>query len=189
MLEIVSRPGRDILFGVDALIRAGVADPTRLNIGGYSYGGYLTNWLITQTTRFNAALSGAGAVDYVVDWGTSAIPMATSHSLGGYPWQAPDRYRQEAPIFRMDKVRTPTHIFTGEYDMDVPAAQNYILERALHTLKIPSKFIIFPGEGHVIRKNPWHQKIKVREELKWLEKYGHTCLSPCNTSLSSSVCA
>lgn len=185
VLEMVSRPGRDILFGVDALIQAGIADPTRLAIGGYSYGGYLTNWLITQTTRFNAALSGAGAVDHVVDWGTNDMPLSNSYSLGGYPWQAPDRYRQEAAIFRIDKVRTPTHIVTGEYDVRVPVAQNYMFERALHTLGIPNKLIIFPGEGHSIRNNPWHGKIKVREELNWLQKYGNTCLVPCNTTLSS----
>ena len=187
VLEMVSRPGKDILFGVDALIRAGIADPTRLNIGGYSYGGYLTNWLITQTTRFNAALSGAGAVDHVVDWGTNDMPLSNSYSLGGYPWQVPDRYRREAAIFQLDKVRTPTHILAGEYDVRVPVAQNYMFERALHTLGVPHKLIIFPGEGHVIRKNPWHEKIKVREELKWLQKYGHTCLSPCNTPLSAAA--
>ena len=184
---MVSRPGKDILFGVDALIQAGIADSTRLTIGGYSYGGYLTNWLITQTTRFNAALSGAGAVDHVADWGTTDMPLSSPYWLGGYPWQPPNRYRQEAAIFQMDRVRTPTHILTGENDVRVPVAQNYILERALHTLGIPKKLIIFPGEGHNIRNNPWHEKIKVREELKWLQKYGHTCLSPCNTTLISSA--
>ncbi len=63
------RPGKDILEGVDALVKEGIADPNRLAIGGYSYGGYMTNWLITQTTRFKAAVTGAGAVEHVANWG------------------------------------------------------------------------------------------------------------------------
>ena len=67
--EIVSRPGKDILTGVDALVKDGIADPNQLAVGGYSYGGYMTNWLITQTTRFKAAVTGAGAVEHVANWG------------------------------------------------------------------------------------------------------------------------
>jgi dipeptidyl aminopeptidase/acylaminoacyl peptidase len=185
LLEMVSRPDKDILFGVDALIRDGIADPMRLTIGGYSYGGYLTNWLITQTTRFNAAISGAGAVEHVMDWGTNDVPVSNAYFLGGYPWQVPSRYQEQAAIFQLNKVRTPTHIVTGEFDVRVPVAQNYLFERSLHTLGIPTKLIVFPGEGHLIGKNPWYQKIKVREELKWLRKYGHICLSPCNGTLIS----
>ncbi|CAF1115761.1 unnamed protein product [Rotaria sordida] len=103
LLEIVSRPGKDILFGVDALIRDGIADPMRLAVGGYSYGGYITNWLITQTTRFNAALSGAGAIEHVIDWGTNDIPVSNVYLLGGFPWQQPSRYQKEAAVYQLDK--------------------------------------------------------------------------------------
>jgi dipeptidyl aminopeptidase/acylaminoacyl peptidase len=185
--ELVSRPGKDILFGVDALIRDGIADPKRLTIGGYSYGGYLTNWLITQTPRFNAALSGAGAVEHVIDWGANDMPVNNAYFLGGFPWQVPTRYQQQAAIFQLDKVRTPTHIVTGEVDVRVPVAQSYLLKRSLHVLGIPSKLIVFPGVGHIIENNPWHEKIKVREELKWLHKYGHTCVSTCDGTLISSA--
>ncbi|CAF2963396.1 unnamed protein product, partial [Rotaria sp. Silwood2] len=171
LLEIVSRPGKDILFGVDALIRDGIADSTRLVVGGYSYGGYLTNWLITQTTRFNAALSGAGAIEHVVDWGTNDIPVSNVYLLGGFPWQQPSRYQMEAAVYQLDKVCTPTHIIVGEYDVRVPVAEAYILERSLKALGVTTKLIVFPGEGHDIENNPWHEKIKVREELKWLHKY------------------
>ncbi|CAF1588628.1 unnamed protein product [Rotaria magnacalcarata] len=177
-LKMVYRPGKDILFGVDALIRDGIADPRQLTIGGYSYDGYLTNWLITQTTRFNAAIIGAGAIEHVIDWGANDMPKSNAYFLGGYPWQMPTRYQEEAAVFEMNKVKTPTHIVTGGIDVRVPVAESYLLERSLRVLGIPTKLIVFPGQGHELNNNPWHEKIKVREELKWLQKYGHICVSP-----------
>jgi dipeptidyl aminopeptidase/acylaminoacyl peptidase len=170
--EIVSRPGKDILTGVDALVKDGIADPNRLAVGGYSYGGYMTNWLITQTTRFKAAVTGAGAVEHVANWGNDDTVIDDAYFLGGLPWEAPDRYRSEAAIFQINKVRTPTHMVAGADDVRVAVLEDYLLDRALHELNIPSNLLIFPGEGHSLDKNPWHGKIKVREELKWLEKYG-----------------
>ncbi|CAF5000046.1 unnamed protein product, partial [Rotaria sp. Silwood1] len=169
----LSRPGRDILDGVDRLVRDGIADPTRLNVGGYSYGGYLTNWLLTQTTRFNAAFSGAGPLDHVSFWGTTSIPVYTNSLIGGFPWEIPDIYAKESIIYHLDNVQTPTLIFTGANDVGVPADQSFILERGLKYLGIPSKLLIFPNEGHDLLNNPWHSKIQIREQLKWLERYGH----------------
>jgi dipeptidyl aminopeptidase/acylaminoacyl peptidase len=168
----LSRPGRDILSAVDSLIKADIADPNSLAVGGYSYGGLLTNWLITQTTRFNAALSGAGAVEYVSFWGTTDLPVLTNGLYGGFPWEVPRTYQNESPIYQLDKVRTPTHIVTGANDMRVPVDQSYILERGLYSLGIPVKLLLLPNEGHTLSNNPWHGKIKIREELKWLQKYG-----------------
>ena len=170
--EIVSRPGKDILEGVDALVKDGIADPDHLAVGGYSYGGYMTNWLITQTTRFKAAVTGAGAVENVANWGNDDLTIDDANNLGGRPWEAPARYDSEAAIFQIDKVRTPTHIVTGADDVRVAVLENYLLDHALRSLKIPSTLLIFPGEGHELDQDPWHGKIKVREELKWLKKYG-----------------
>ncbi len=170
--EMVSRPGKDILTGVDALVKDGIADSKQLAIGGYSYGGYMTNWLITQTTRFKAAVTGAGAVENVANWGNDDTTFDDAYFLGGLPWEAADRYRSEAAIFQINKVRTPTHMVAGANDIRVSVGEDYLLDRALHELNVPSDLLIFPGEGHSLRKNPWHGKIKVREELKWLEKYG-----------------
>ncbi|MGB6385712.1 MAG: prolyl oligopeptidase family serine peptidase [Terriglobales bacterium] len=170
--EIVSRPGKDILTGVDALVKDGIADPNQLAVGGYSYGGYMTNWLITQTTRFKAAVTGAGAVEHVANWGNDDTVFDDAYFLGGLPWEAPDRYRSEGAIYQINKVRTPTHMVAGADDIRVAVAEDYLLDRALHELNVPSDLLIFPGEGHSLAKNPWHGKIKVREELKWLEKYG-----------------
>jgi len=170
--EIVSRPGKDILEGVDALVKDGIADSGHLVVGGYSYGGYMTNWLITQTTRFKAAVTGAGAVENVANWGNDDLTLDDANNLGGRPWEIPQRYDSEAAIFQIDKVRTPTHIVSGADDIRVPVLESYLLDRALHALRIPSTLLIFPGEGHDLDQNPWHGKIKVREELKWLQKYG-----------------
>ncbi len=170
--EIVSRPGKDILTGVDALVKDGIADANQLTIGGYSYGGYMTNWLITQTTRFKAAVTGAGAVEHVSNWGNDDTTFDDAYFLGGLPWETPDRYRTEGAIYQLNKVKTPTHMVAGADDIRVAVSEDYLLDRALHELNIPSDLLIFPGEGHSLDKNPWHGKIKVREELKWLEKYG-----------------
>jgi dipeptidyl aminopeptidase/acylaminoacyl peptidase len=170
--QIVSRPGKDILEGVDALVKDGIADPDRLTIGGYSYGGYMTNWLITQSTRWKAAVTGAGAVEHIGNWGNDDTTYDDAYFLGGRPWEAPQRYHDEAAIFQIEKVKTPTHMVAGADDIRVAVLEDYLLEHALYSLGIPNALLIFPGEGHSLSKNPWHGKIKVREELKWLEKYG-----------------
>ena len=169
--NIVSKPGKDILEGVEALIKDGIADPDNLTIGGYSYGGYMTNWLITQTTRFRAAVTGGGAVEHVANWGNDDTAYDDAYFLGGLPWDMMKNYNDEAAIWRMNKVKTPTHIVAGADDVRVYVGEQYLLERALHAQGVPVKLLIFPGEGHELDKNPWHGKIKVREELTWLETW------------------
>ena len=169
--HIVSRPGQDILKGVDELVKQGIADPDHLAVGGYSYGGYMTNWLITQTTRFKAAVTGAGAVEHVANWGNDDTTFDDAYFLGGLPWQTQANYNTEAAIWQFGKVRTPTHVVAGADDVRVYVGEAYLIERALRTRGIPSSLLIFPGEGHELDKNPWHGKIKVREELGWIEKY------------------
>jgi dipeptidyl aminopeptidase/acylaminoacyl peptidase len=175
MLEIaphlVSKPGRDILAGVDALVKDGYADPDHLAIGGYSYGGYMTNWLITQTSRFRSAVTGAGAVEHAANWGNDDETWDDAWYLGGEPWQNPELYQNEAALFRFDKVKTPTHLVQGGADIRVSYLEGVTMERALQALGIPHAFLVFPGEGHSLDKNPWHGYIKLREELNWLEKY------------------
>ncbi len=169
---IVSRPGKDILEGIDALEKDGIADSNQLAIAGYSYGGYMTNWLITQTTRFKAAMTGAGAVEHVGNWGNDDTTFDDAYFLGGRPWEAQQRYHDEAAIFQINKVTTPTHMVAGADDIRVAVLEDYLLEHALYSLGVPNALLIFPGEGHSLSKNPWHGKIKVREELKWLQQYG-----------------
>ncbi len=169
--HLVSRPGRDILEGVDALVRDGIADPSQLTIGGYSYGGYMTNWLITQTSRFKAAVTGAGVVEHAANWGNDDLTFDDAWYLGGAPWAAEKNYNDEAAVWQMNKVITPTQMVVGGDDVRVAKLESYLMERELHTLGVPNRLLIFPGEGHLLGTNPWHGKIKVREELKWLDQY------------------
>ena len=170
--HIVSVPGKDILAGVDALVADGTADPSHLVIGGYSYGGYMTNWLITQTTRFRAAVTGAGAVEHAANWGNDDETYDDAAYLGGRPWEKPDIYQSEAALFQMNKVTTPTHIIAGDADIRVAFLEDILLEHALESLNIPHALLTFPGEGHPLSKNPWHGYIALREELKWINQYG-----------------
>ncbi|CAF3095180.1 unnamed protein product [Rotaria sp. Silwood2] len=169
----LSRRTRDIMSAVDNLIKDGIVDPNKLNVGGYSYGGTLTNWLITQTTRFNAALSGSSAIERVLSCGTIDLPVLINYLMGGFPWEVPKSYQNQSAIYSLDRIRTPTHIVTAEGDVRVDAQQSYILERGLRSLGVPVQLLVFPKEGHDLENDPWHGKIKVREELKWLAKYGH----------------
>ncbi len=170
--HIVSAPGLDILSGVDALVHDGIADPDHLTVGGYSYGGYMTNWLITQTTRFKAAVTGAGAVEHAANWGNDDLTWDDAWYLSGTPWEKPELYQSEAALFQLNKVTTPTHIVGGNADNRVSYLEQVLLERALQRLNVPHELLVFPGENHPLDKNPWHGYIKVREELKWLARYG-----------------
>ncbi len=169
--HLVSVPGKDILAGVDALVKDGIADPDHLTVGGYSYGGYMTNWLITQTTRFKAAVTGAGAVEHAANWGNDDETYDDAWYLGGTPWEKPELYQSEAALFQFDKVKTPTHLVGGNADVRVSFQEDVLMERAFQQIHVPHSFLAFPGEGHGLDKNPWHGYIKVREELKWLDKY------------------
>ena len=152
--KIVSAPGRDILSGVDELVKDGIANPKQMTIGGYSYGGYMTNWLITQTDEFKAAVTGAGAVEHIGNWGNDDTTFDDAFFLGGMMWdpKAKQNYIDEAAIFQFNKVKTPTHIVAGGDDIRVAVAEDYLLEHALHTLGIPSSLLIFPDEGHDLER-------------------------------------
>jgi dipeptidyl aminopeptidase/acylaminoacyl peptidase len=169
--HLVSKPGEDILAGVAALVKDGYADPDKLAIGGYSYGGYMTNWLITETTRFKVAVTGAGAVEHASNWGNDDVTWDDAWYLNGKPWETPEIYQSEAALFRMNRVKTPTHIVQGSSDVRVSYLEGVTLERALQQLGVDHSFLVFPGEGHSLARNPWHGYIKLREELKWLDKY------------------
>jgi dipeptidyl aminopeptidase/acylaminoacyl peptidase len=169
--HIVSRPGKDILEGVQAVIRAGYADPQHMAIGGYSYGGYMTDWLITQTTEFKAAVTGAGAIENTANWGNDDLSYDDTFYLGGLPWQNEKDYNEQAAIWQMAKVKTPTHIVFGLDDHRVSTCEDYLLDRALRAVGVPTEMLMFPTEHHGLGNNPWHGRIKVREELKWIRKW------------------
>ncbi|MGH7223693.1 MAG: S9 family peptidase [Gemmataceae bacterium] len=162
----------DIEKGVDSLIARVLVDPARLALSGWSNGAILTNQLTVKTTRYRAAISGAGNVEYVSDWANCKFGDAFNrYYLGASPLEDPLLYLLKSPFYRLDRVRTPTLILFGDEDRTVPVHQGWIQYRALQQLgKTDVRFVLFPGEKHLLAKVV-HQRRKVKEELAWLDRY------------------
>lgn len=146
--DLGGRDFQDILLGVDHCIQIGVADPERLGIGGWSYGGFMTAWAITQTPRFRAAVMGAGISNWLSFHGNSILNTWDAMHLNASPYEANGTYRRYSPIHFVTQVKTPTLILHGEKDWDVPPEQSYQFYRALRDLKVETELVIYPREGH-----------------------------------------
>lgn len=161
----------DILKGVDALIDRGIADPDRLGVMGWSNGGYLTNCIISKTTRFKAASSGAGIVDTVMEWGANDEPAYAMVFKQGFPWNKAENYHRTSSTYQLDKIRTPTLIHVGGNDERCPPSQSRMLYRALKEyVKVPTELLVYPGEPHGLMKYK-NRKAKMEWDLAWFEKY------------------
>lgn len=161
---------QDILSGVDALVERGFADPERLGIMGWSYGGYMTSWVITQTTRFKAASVGAGVTDLVSFTGTADIPSFLPDYFGGEYWEAGDLWRARSAVFNVKGVTTPTLIQHGEADLRVPISQGYELYNALRRQKVPVRMIVYPRQPHGIQE-PKLLKDAMTRNLEWFDRW------------------
>jgi dipeptidyl aminopeptidase/acylaminoacyl peptidase len=162
----------DIEKGVDSLISRGVVDPDRLGVMGWSNGSILTIALTVTTTRYKVASAGAGDVEWASDWGNAHFGAAfDNYYFGKSPLEDPQLYIKKSPFYRLDRVRTPTLIFFGTEDTNVPTQQGWMHYRALQQLgNTDVRFILFPGEKHSPQKLV-HQKRKLEEELSWFDKY------------------
>jgi dipeptidyl aminopeptidase/acylaminoacyl peptidase len=138
----------DILAGIDSLVERGVADADRLGIGGWSYGGFMTAWSVTQTTRFKAALMGAGITSWRSFHGSSHLADWDAIHYAADPYERGGTFDKFSPINFIKNVKTPTLIVHGERDRDVPVSQGYEFYRALKDLGIETRFVIYPREGH-----------------------------------------
>ena len=164
---------RDVLAGVDRLITMGIADPDRLAMTGWSAGGHLVNKLITFTTRFKAASSGAGVANWISLYGTSDNRYDRDLWFGGTLWQknAPiSTYWEHSPLKYVTAARTPTIFFNGEDDARVPMSQSIEMNRALKAQGVPTELHIAPNEGHQWVQ-PWHELSKMNAEMEWIERY------------------
>ena len=161
---------RDVTSGIDSLVRRGLADPARLGVYGHSYGGYLSAWAITQTTRFDAAMVSAGAVDLAAFLGQSDVRAYRIWEFGGAPWEVPDAWERASPITYIARVRTPTLIFAGEEDLRVPFPQGQQLYRALQTLGVPTEFVHYPREPHTYREYR-HSWDRATRTLAWFDRW------------------
>lgn len=163
----------DVLAGVDRVVAMGVADPDRLAMMGWSAGGHLVNKLITFTTRFKAASSGAGVANWISLYGVSDTRSDRDLWLGGTLWQknAPiETYWEHSPLKYVTKARTPTLFLIGENDSRVPMSQATELSRALKAQGVPTEVHIAPNEGHDWTQ-PRHQLHKMNAEMEWIERH------------------
>lgn len=170
MGDVGGKDLQDILSGIDYLIAQGLVDGNRLAIGGWSNGGFLSAWAVTQTTRFKAAMMGAGISDWLNMHAQTNIPDADVLQLVVDPLEQPEVYSQHSPMTFASQVRTPTLILHGENDPAVPVAQAYAFYRALRERNVPVEMAIYPREGHGLGE--WEHILDATHRLlHWLERY------------------
>ena len=160
----------DLMSGIDMLVEKGIADPERLGIMGYSYGGYMTAWSIGQTDRFKAAIAGAGVINLHSFYGTTDIQWFTRAYQRGTPWKNPDSYIAQSPITYVGRVSTPTLIYHGDVDRRVPMEQSEQLYVALRERNVPVEFVRYPREGHGLGEYH-HQLDNLERTVAWFDRY------------------
>jgi dipeptidyl aminopeptidase/acylaminoacyl peptidase len=161
---------RDVLAGVDAVVREAPVDPERIGIEGWSYGGYMTMWALTQTRRFKAAVAGAGLSDWQSYYGTNNIDTWMLPYFGASVYDDPQVYARSSPMSFIKQVRTPTLIIGGDRDAEVPITQSYEYWNALRRLGVPTQFVVYPDEGHFFFKRE-DQVDVARRLIDWFNSY------------------
>ena len=161
----------DVMAAVDDVIERGWGDPDRLGVTGWSYGGILTNHIITKTSRFKAAVTGASATLYVANFGHDMYQRWWEQELG-LPWEleAREHYERLSPFNRVDRVVTPTLILGGEKDWNVPIINSEQLYLALKRLEVETQLIVYPDEYHSI-STPSYEKDLQQRYLDWFGRY------------------
>ncbi len=160
----------DLMAGVDHVIGMGVADPERLAVMGWSYGGFMTSWVIGQTTRFKAAVVGAGVTNLWSFTGTADIPGFLPDYFAGEPWENFEEYRLHSPMSHVGAAATPTLILHGESDIRVPISQGHELYNALKRRGVTAKMVTYPRMPHGPSEPKFMLDI-MRRHVEWVEKY------------------
>ena len=160
----------DILGAADYVVQKGISDSEKLGIGGWSYGGILTNYVIASDTRFKAASSGAGVAMVSSMYGVDQYILQYDNEIG-QPWKNFDKYvALSYPFLKANKIKTPTQFMVGESDYNVPAVGSEQMYQAFKSLGIPTELIIYPGQFHGIT-NPSFQKDRFDRYLIWFNTY------------------
>ena len=167
-----NRDFEDVMAVVDEAIKRHPIDERRLGATGYSYGGFLTNWVITQTPRFAAAVVGAGISNWISDYGTADIPRTKESEFNGTPWEPAglDLLLKQSPVIHAANVKTPTLFVHGEADLRVPIEQAEQMYVALKKRRVPAQFIRYPDMYHG-GWSPWNTVHRYHHELQWWAKY------------------
>ncbi|MGP4100482.1 S9 family peptidase [Nonomuraea sp. KM90] len=162
----------DISSGIDTLIDAGVADPDRLGIGGWSHGGFMAAWAVGQTDRFRAAIMGAGISDWGMQAATGELGTLEAGLGGSVGWEGPGPHRHDelSPISYASKIRTPVLILHGENDTNVPLGQATFFHRALLRFGVEHEFVVYPREGHAFRERG-HRLDVLRRTREWFDRW------------------
>jgi dipeptidyl aminopeptidase/acylaminoacyl peptidase len=160
----------DVLAGVDEVVRMGIADPQRLGIGGWSYGGILTDQILVRDGRFKAAWSGAGSANAIGLYGLDLYIREVELELGK-PWQTPEAYyRVSEPFLHADRIRTPTQFLCAAVDYNVPCAGSEQMYQALRSLGVPTRLIVYPDEHHDITV-PSYYAHRLQAYTEWFDRY------------------
>jgi dipeptidyl aminopeptidase/acylaminoacyl peptidase len=161
---------RDIMAGVDAALAKYPIDPERLGVMGWSYGGFMTMWTITQTNRFRAAVAGAGIANWQSYYGQNLIDQWMIPFFGASVYDDPAVYEKSSPIHFIKNVKTPTLVIVGERDAECPSPQSYEFWHALKALNVPTQLVVYPGEGHMFVKRE-NQTDRLDRTTAWFDKY------------------
>ena len=160
----------DLLATVDEVVKEGLVDPDRLGVGGWSYGGILTDYTIASTTRFKAASSGAGMGNPVALYGIDEYILQYDNELGS-PWKDPQKYIQLGyPFFHADRIRTPTLFMGGDKDFNVPLNGGEQMYQALKSLNVPAELIVYPGQFHGFTR-PSFIRDRYQRWFDWYDKW------------------
>ena len=161
---------RDIMAGVDEAIKSAPIDPERIGLTGWSYGGYMTMWGVTQTNRFRAAVAGAGLSDWLSYYGENKIDQWMPPFFGANVYDDPAVYAKSSPITFIKNVKTPTLVVVGDSDGECPPPQSYEFWHALKTMGVPTQFVIYPHEGHEFG-DPAHSRDVIERAVGWFNQY------------------
>jgi dipeptidyl aminopeptidase/acylaminoacyl peptidase len=159
----------DILAGVDAVLKDYPVDNERVGIAGWSYGGYMTMWAVTQTNRFRAAFAGAGIANWQSYYGENGIDQWMIPYFGASVYDDPAVYAKSSPINFIKNVKTPTLIMVGDRDAECPPAQSYEFWHALKTFGVKTEFVLYPGEGHGFH-DPRHIRDRFERVVRWFSE-------------------
>ena len=160
---------RDIQVGIDAVLKVVAVDPARLGIYGHSYGGFMTMWTVTHSTRFKAAVAGAGIANWISYYGQNGIDQWMIPFFGASAYDDPEVYRADSPISTIKAAKTPTLIYVGERDVECPPAQSVEFWHGLKAMGVPTSLVIYEGAGHRLRKP---EQIHDREQriVDWFDQ-------------------